>query len=101
MVWGVVAMLFVLAPLAVALVPPVVMTTRHRWSLPAVVWWLLALGLLVVQSAVVSGDIDRADATGGEGSIWVGTPWLVAAAVASGAAVRTAVRRVRPPAVQS
>jgi hypothetical protein len=88
----VVGLVFILLPPAVALVPPIVMAGRRRWPLPAVALWLLAIGLLVAWSAAASADIDRADATGGEGSIWAGAPWLFAAAVAGGAAVRTVTR---------
>ena len=74
-------------PVAVAVVPPVVMAVSRRGPWPAVGSYLVALGLLARWMAAGAADIDRADATGGSGSILAGVWWLVAAVVAATAAV--------------
>ena len=56
-------------PLAVAIVPPVLMAASRCWSPAGVALWLLALGLLAAWTAAGTADMDRADATGGTGSI--------------------------------
>ena len=80
-------------PLAVAIGPLVVMAVRHRWTVPSVGAWLLGLVLLGFWSAAGSADMDRADATGGQGSILAGVGWLVAAVAAAVAAVVLTRRR--------
>lgn len=93
------ALLLVVAlPIGVAVVPPVVMAARRRWSPAGVALWLLALGLLAAWMAAGSADIDRADATGGTGSIWVGLGWLAGAAAAAAGSVTTVRRDTRRPA---
>ena len=84
-------------PVAVAVVPPVLMAVRRCWSPAAVALWVLALGLLVASMAAVSADMDRVDATGGTGSILVGAGWLAGAALAATGSVVTVRRRTRAP----
>jgi hypothetical protein len=86
-------------PVLVAVGPPIAMAVRRRWSLPGLALWLFALGLLVAWGAAASAGIDRADATGGQGSIWTGAHWLLAAVAVAAAAVRTVLRRGRPEAL--
>lgn len=82
-------------PVAVAVVPPVAMAASRRWSPAAVGLWGLALGLLAAWVAAASADMDRADATGGTGSILTGVGWLLAAAAAATGSVVTLRRRDR------
>jgi len=81
-------------PFAVAVVPPVVMAVSQRWPWPAVAAYLVAVGLLAGSMAAASADIDRADATGGSGSILAGGGWLAAAVLAAAAAVLLVRSRV-------
>lgn len=94
-----VALLLVVGlPLAIAVVPPVVMGAWRRWSPAGLVLWLLALGMLAAWMAAGSADIDRADATGGTGSIWAGVGWLLGAAAAATASAATVRRHTPRPA---
>ncbi len=60
---------------------------------------VLLVRRLVAWGAAASAGIDRADATGGQGSIWTGAHWLLAAVAVAAAAVRTVLRRGRPEAL--
>ena len=86
-------------PVAVAVVPPVVMGVRRGWSVTGVVLWVLALGLLVAWSAAASADMDRADTTGGTGSILAGFGWLLTAGAVAAGSVATVRRDTRRPGV--
>jgi hypothetical protein len=85
-------------PLAVAVVPPVAMASMHRWPPSAVALWVLGLGLLAAWTVAGATDIDRADATGGTGSLWAGLGWLIGSAVAAAGSVATVRRHYRHPA---
>ena len=87
-------------PVLVVVGPPVVMGALHRWSLSGVALWLAGIALVIAWGAALLADMDRADATGGSGSIFHGIGWLVAAVAAAGACVVLAARgpRSRPPA---
>ena len=81
-------------PVLVVVGPPVVMAALRRWSLGGVALWLAGIGLGVASLA----DMDRADATGGSGSIVHGIGWLVAAVAVAAACI---VLAARPRGVQA
>ena len=64
----------------------------RRWSLGGVALWLAGIALLVAWGAALFADMDRADATGGSGSILHGIGWLVAAVAAATASIVLAAR---------
>ena len=84
--------------------PPVVMGALRRWSLSGVALWLAGIALVIAWGVAVLADMDRADATGGRGSIFHGIGWLVAAVAAAGGCVLPAARprgvraQLQPPA---
>ena len=79
-------------PLAVVVVPPVVMAVRRRWSLIGAALWLAGIGLVVGWGVASSAEMDRVDATGESGSIFSEIGWLLAAAAAAIASVVLASR---------
>ncbi|SFT43466.1 hypothetical protein SAMN05660657_00761 [Geodermatophilus amargosae] len=83
----------------VVLAPVVVMADLRRWRPLPVLLWLIGTALAVAWVRALGADVDRADATGGRGSILAGIGWLVtavAAAVLSVAAARRGRPRQRP-----
>ena len=90
--------LVILLPIAV--VPLAVMAGRRGWSVGGVAMWLLSLGFLALWMAALSRDMDRADATGGSGSILAGSGWVLAASAAAACSVFIA-RRTAEPATRS
>ena len=70
---GVVLVFFLAAPVAAAVVPPVVMAVQHRWPRAAVLLWVSALVLLAGWVLAGTVAMDRADATGGSGSWLTGS----------------------------
>ena len=88
--------LVILLPIAV--VPLAVMASRRRWTLGGVATWLASLGFLALWLVALSRDMDRADATGGSGSILAGFGWVIAAGVAAACSVLIARRRTQPAA---
>lgn len=81
-----------LVPLSIVVLPVVVFFVLSRRSISAVVTWALAVLLLAFWFLAGIADIERADATGGEGNIYSGWQWL---ALAATAAVASSVLSVR------
>jgi len=81
---------------AVVLAPVVVMADLRRWRPVPVLLWLLGTALVVAWVRALGADVERADATGGRGSILAGIGWLVTAVAAAALSV-AAARRGRPP----
>ena len=86
--------LVILLPIAV--VPLAVMASRRRWPRGAIATWLTSLGFLALWLVALSSDMDRADATGGSGSILAGAGWAIAAGAAAACSVFIARRRTEP-----
>ena len=84
-VWG--------APLAVVVVPPVVLVDSVRRSVAAAGLWLAAVALVVGWSRALLVDTNRVDATGGRGSWPAGVEWLVLAGVPATASVLVSRRQ--------
>jgi hypothetical protein len=79
-------------PFAVGIVPPIVAATYRRTPAAWAALYVVALGLVGANWYALSENMDRADHTGGGGSIFGGAPWLVAAVAAGALACWHAVR---------
>jgi hypothetical protein len=86
-------------PLALAIAPPVTMLARRRATWPALALYLAGLAFLVAWVLAMNHDMDRADETGGAGSILAGGQWLLAAVLAGAASVWWTIRASRARAV--
>jgi hypothetical protein len=91
-----VLVLWLTLPAAVVLVPPVVALWYRRLTRTWPLLYVSALGLLASYGAASLADMDRADRTGDDGSIFAGGWWLVAAVAAATAACWLVVRSRRP-----
>jgi hypothetical protein len=80
-------------PLTVLVVPPIVLVDALHRPPAAVGLWLAAVALVVGWVRALLVDMDRVDATGGQGSWLAGVEWLLAAVVAATASVVVVRRR--------
>ena len=79
----------------VVLAPVAVMADLRRWRPLPLLLWSAGTALAVVWVLALDADTERADATGGRGSILAGVGWLVTALAAAALSV-AATRRGRP-----
>ena len=96
-VLGSAVLLMPCAALAAAVIPPLVMGARSRWTVPGVATWLTAVALAVDWGVASVVEMDRVDATGATGNAFSEVGWLVGAAAAATASI---VLAVRPPVVR-
>jgi len=80
---------------AAVVVPPIVMITCRQRVAPALLLYVAALAMLVAWVSAANAHMDWADRTGGQGSAFAGSGWLLAAVAAAGGALFLATRHPR------
>ena len=95
----VLALLVMAMPLLalVAVITPLVAMIRSPWGIvPAVLLYLMALGMLVAWVAAANAHMDWADRTGGQGNAFAGAGWLLGALAAAVGATYLTITPRRP-----
>ena len=87
------AMLVPASAIAALILPPVFLAVGRRRLPLASGLYLATVALLVAWVVTGIADMDRADRTGGEGSIFAGAVWLVLALAAATGSIVASLRR--------
>ncbi|TFV52965.1 hypothetical protein [Blastococcus sp. TF02A-35] len=93
---GLVAVLVPASAIAVVLLPPVVLAVGRRRPLLAAASYVAALTFVAAWVVAAVDHMEWADRTGGQGSAFAGSGWLVPALAAAAGSVVASLRRSPP-----